>query len=50
MIGRNRQMSKEDEFLEASRGDWVYLSMIRRMPRQLTRKQIQPAFHYRQSA
>lgn len=49
-IGRNRRMSKEYDFLEASSETWIYLSMIRLMLKRLTHKQVQPAFHYRQSA
>lgn len=49
-IGRNRRMSRDYEFLEASSEAWVYLSMIRLMLKRLAHEQIQPAFHYRRVA
>ncbi|HEU0026601.1 MAG TPA: IS5 family transposase [Ktedonobacterales bacterium] len=49
-IGRNRRMSKEYDFLEASSEAWIYLSMIRLMLKRLTHEHIQPAFHYRRVA
>lgn len=49
-IGRNRRMSKDDEFLPATSETWVYLSMVRLMLKRLAHEQIQPAFHYRRIA
>jgi transposase len=49
-IGRNRRMSKDDEFLPATSEAWIYLSMIRLMLKRLAHEQIQPAFHYRRVA
>lgn len=49
-IGRNRRMSRDYEFLEASSEAWVYLSMIRLMLKRLAHEHIQPAFHYRRIA
>jgi hypothetical protein len=49
-IGRNRRMSKEDEFLPASSEAWGALSMIRLMLKRLAGERIQPAFHYRRAA
>ncbi len=46
-IGRNRRMSKDDEFLPATSETWVYLSMVRLMLKRLTHTQIHPTFHYR---
>ena len=48
--GRNRRMSKDDEFLPATSEAWVYLSMVRVMRKRLAREQIQPAYHYRHVA
>ncbi len=49
-IGRNRRMSKDYEFLPATSETWVYLSMVRLMLKRLAHEEVQPAFHYRQSA
>jgi transposase len=49
-IGRNRRMSKDDEYLPATGEAWVYLSMVRVMLKRLAHEQVQPDFHYRQVA
>jgi putative transposase len=49
-IGRNRRMSRDDEFLAASSEAWISLSMIRLMLKRLAHEHIQPAFHYRRVA
>jgi putative transposase len=49
-IGRNRRMSKDDEFLTASSEAWISLSMVRLMLTRLAQEQVQPAFHYRRVA
>jgi transposase len=49
-IGRNRRMSKDDEFLPATGEAWVYLSMVRVMLKRLAHEPIQPDFHYRRVA
>jgi transposase len=49
-IGRNRRMSKDDEFLPATSEAWVYLSMVRVMLKRLAHEQVHPAFHYRRVA
>ena len=49
-IGRNRRMSKDDEFLPTTSETWVYLSMVRIMLKRLAHEHVQPAFHYRQVA
>lgn len=49
-IGRNRRMSKDDEFLPATSAAWVYLSMVRLMLKRLAHEQVQPDFHYRRVA
>lgn len=49
-IGRNRRMSRDSEYLEASSEAWIYLSMIRLMLKRLAHEHIQPAFHYRRVA
>jgi putative transposase len=49
-IGRNRRMSRDYEFLQASSEAWIYLSMIRLMLKRLAHEQVEPAFHYRRSA
>jgi hypothetical protein len=43
-------MSKEYDFLPTTSESWIYLSMIRLMLKRLAYEQVQPAFHYRQSA
>jgi putative transposase len=49
-IGRNRRMSKDDEFLPATSESRMYLSMVRLMLKRLAHEQVQPAFHYRRVA
>jgi transposase len=49
-IGRNRRMSRNDEFLPATSEAWIYLSMIRLMLKRLAHEQVQPASHYRRVA
>ena len=49
-IGRNRRMSKDDQFLPATSEAWIYLSMLRLMLKRLAHEQVQPAFHYRRVA
>ena len=43
-------MSKEYDFLPTSSEAWIYVSMIRLMLKRLAHEQVQPAFHYHQSA
>lgn len=49
-IGRNRRVSKDDEYLPATSEAWVYLSMVRLLLKRLAHEQIQPDFHYRRVA
>jgi putative transposase len=49
-IGRNRRMSRDDEFLPATSEARIYLSMIRLMLKRLAHEQVHPAFHYRRVA
>jgi putative transposase len=49
-IGRNRQMSRNDEFIPATSEAWVCLTMARLMLNRLTDDDVQPAFHYRRVA
>jgi putative transposase len=49
-IGRNRRMSEDYEYQQATSQTWVSLALISVLLRRLAHEEVQPAFQYRRVA
>ena len=49
-LGRQRRLSKDDEYLPETSESWIYLAMSRLMLKRLAHEEVVPDFHYRRVA